>query len=75
MRKMGMRRRVVICGIRVEREARIWSLIRMRIEILVGALILKRKNGAEFGSSAHVDGSPQIIEGLGFWILGTGAFD
>ena len=47
----------------------------MRIEILVGALILKRKNGAEFGSSAHVDGSPQIIEGLGFWILGTGAFD
>jgi hypothetical protein len=64
MRRMGMRRRVVICGIRVGREARIWSLIRMRIEILVSALILKRKNDAEFGRSAYVDVSPQII---GVW--------
>jgi hypothetical protein len=75
MRKMGMRRRVVIYGIRVGREARIWSLIRMRIEILVSALILKHKNDAEFGRSACVDVSPQIIGGLEFWILGTGAFD
>jgi hypothetical protein len=75
MREMGMRRRVVMCGIRVGREARIWSLIRMRIEILVSALILKCRNGADFGSSAHVDGFPQIIEGLEFRISGIGAFD
>ena len=46
----------------------------MRIEILVSALILKCRNGADFGSSAHVDGFPQIIEGLEFWISGIGAF-
>jgi hypothetical protein len=56
MRRMGMQRMVAICGIRVGREARIWSLIRVRIEILVSALILKRKNGSDFGSSARVDG-------------------
>jgi hypothetical protein len=72
---MGMRRRVVICGIKVGREARIWSLIRMRIEIFVSALILKSNNGANFGGSAHVDGFPQIIGGLEFWILEIGAFD
>jgi hypothetical protein len=64
MRRMGMQRMVVIFGIRVGREARIWSLIRMRIEILVSALLLKRRDGAEFGSSAHVDGFPQIIGGF-----------
>jgi hypothetical protein len=54
MRRMGMRRRVVMCGIRVGREARIWSLIRMRIEILVSALILKLKNAADTARRGHV---------------------
>jgi hypothetical protein len=44
----------------------------MRIEILVSALTLKRKNGAEFGKRGHVDGFPQIIGGVEFWISGIG---
>jgi hypothetical protein len=75
MRRMGMRRRVVMYGIRVGREARIWSLIRMRIEILVSALILKHNNGTDIGRRGHVGLFPQIIGGLDFWISGIGAFD